>query len=101
MSAGSKTTYTVGRAVKEAAEDARRQMLEITSRTLGCAPEDLELVDGEARVIAHLRIPVGVSKKALLNRLVVTSGRLSRSASTQRKAIWTSRQPRATGKCGW
>ena len=50
MSAGSKTTYTVGRAVKEAAEDARRQILEIASGRLGCAPEDLEMADGEVRV---------------------------------------------------
>ena len=50
MSAGSKTTYTVGRAVKEAAEDARRQMLEITSKRLECDPNDLELIDGAVQV---------------------------------------------------
>jgi CO/xanthine dehydrogenase Mo-binding subunit len=51
MSAGSKTTYTVGRAVKLAAEDARRQMLEIAAQRLEATPEDLETVDGEVRVI--------------------------------------------------
>ncbi len=50
MSAGSKTTYTVGRAVKEAAEDARQQIVEMACSRLECAAEDLELADGEARV---------------------------------------------------
>ncbi len=47
MSAGSKTTYTVGRAVKEAAEDAKRQMLEIAARRLEAAPEDLTMADAK------------------------------------------------------
>ena len=51
MSAGSKTTYTVGRAVKLAAEDAKRQMLEIASQRLEATPEELEMADGEVRVI--------------------------------------------------
>jgi CO/xanthine dehydrogenase Mo-binding subunit len=50
MSAGSKTTYTVGRAVKLAAEDARRQMLEIAARRLEAAPEELEMADGVIRL---------------------------------------------------
>jgi CO/xanthine dehydrogenase Mo-binding subunit len=51
MSAGSKTIYTVGRAVKLAAEDARQQMLEIAAQRLEAAPEEMEMVDGEIRVI--------------------------------------------------
>src|SRR3990170_209907 len=51
MSAGSKTTYTVGRAVKLAAEDAKRQMLEIAAQRLEASPDEMELVDGEVRVI--------------------------------------------------
>jgi CO/xanthine dehydrogenase Mo-binding subunit len=47
MSAGSKTTYTVGRAVKEAAEDAKRQMLEIAAKRLEAAAEDLTMADGK------------------------------------------------------
>jgi CO/xanthine dehydrogenase Mo-binding subunit len=47
MSAGSKTTYTVGRAVKEAAEDAKRQLLEIAAKRLEAAPEDLTMADGK------------------------------------------------------
>lgn len=50
MSAGSKTTYTVGRAVKEAAEDAKRQLLALATDRLSAAEEDLEMVDGEIRV---------------------------------------------------
>jgi CO/xanthine dehydrogenase Mo-binding subunit len=50
MSAGSKTTYTVGRAVKLAAEDARRQMLEIAARRLEASPEELEMADGVIRL---------------------------------------------------
>ena len=51
MSAGSKTTYTVGQAVKLAAEDAKRQMLEIAAQRLEAAPDEMEMVDGEIRVI--------------------------------------------------
>ena len=50
MSAGSKTTYTVGRAVKLAAEDARQQMLEIAARRLEASPEELEMADGVIRL---------------------------------------------------
>lgn len=50
MSAGSKTTYTVGRAVKLAAEDARRQMLEIAAGRLETSVDELETVGGEVRV---------------------------------------------------
>ena len=50
MSAGSKTTYTVGRAVKLAAEDARQQMLEIAARRFEAAPEELEMADGIVRL---------------------------------------------------
>jgi len=63
MSAGSKTTYTVGAAVKEAAEEARRQLLAVAGDQLEAAPEDLEIVEGRVQVrgvpgraipIAHL-----------------------------------------------
>jgi CO/xanthine dehydrogenase Mo-binding subunit len=51
MSAGSKTTYTVGRAVKLAAEDARRQILEVAATRMECSADDLEIADGAARMI--------------------------------------------------
>jgi CO/xanthine dehydrogenase Mo-binding subunit len=50
LSAGSKTVYTVGVAVMQAAQDARRQTLEIAARELEAAVEDLELVDGRVIV---------------------------------------------------
>ncbi|MBI1884805.1 MAG: xanthine dehydrogenase family protein molybdopterin-binding subunit [Chloroflexi bacterium] len=50
MSAGSKTTFTVGRAVKLAADEARRQILEIAGHRLETAPDDLEMKDGVVRI---------------------------------------------------
>jgi CO/xanthine dehydrogenase Mo-binding subunit len=47
---GSKITYTVGAAVKAAAEDARRQLFAIAASHLEAAVDDLELVDGHVRV---------------------------------------------------
>jgi CO/xanthine dehydrogenase Mo-binding subunit len=49
-SGGSKITYTVGAAVKQAAEDARRQILAIAAEELEVSADDLELVDGAVRV---------------------------------------------------
>jgi len=50
MTGGSKITYTVGEAVRRAAEDARRQILHIAASHLEAHVDDLELVDGEVRV---------------------------------------------------
>ncbi|MEA2528060.1 MAG: hypothetical protein QOF73_5287 [Thermomicrobiales bacterium] len=47
---GSKITYTMGPAVKKAAEDARQQILSIASQHLEAAVEDLEIADGHVRV---------------------------------------------------
>ena len=78
MSAGSKTTYTVGRAVKEAAEDAKRQMLEIAAHRLDAAPEDLEVADG------LIRLKPGAGDKSLtFERL----GRLSTNFAAPYAAI--------------
>ena len=46
MSAGSKTLFTVGRAVKAAAEDARGQLLAIAAERLEAKEEELEWKDG-------------------------------------------------------
>lgn len=51
MSAGSKTTYTVGRAVKLAAEDALKQMAEVAAPRLEATVEEVEAWDGAIRVI--------------------------------------------------
>jgi CO/xanthine dehydrogenase Mo-binding subunit len=60
MSAGSKTTYTVGAAVKLAAEDARRQILHIAASELEARPDDLEIADGQVRVrgTPHKAVPL-------------------------------------------
>ena len=50
MSAGSKTLYTVGRAVKAAAEDARQQIFAIAAERLEANADDLESIGGEVRV---------------------------------------------------
>jgi CO/xanthine dehydrogenase Mo-binding subunit len=50
LSAGSKTIYTVGVAVMQAAQDAQRQTLEIAAGELEAAVQDLEIVDGRVIV---------------------------------------------------
>lgn len=49
-SGGSKTILTVGAAVRQAAEDACRQVLAIAAQELEAAPEDLELAEGKVTV---------------------------------------------------
>jgi CO/xanthine dehydrogenase Mo-binding subunit len=50
LSAGSKTIYTVGAAVLEAAQDARRQTLEIAAAEMEASIHDLEIEDGRVVV---------------------------------------------------
>ena len=50
MAAGSKTLYTVGAAVRLAAEDARRQILAIAAKELEAREDDLEIADGQVQV---------------------------------------------------
>ncbi len=50
ISAGSKTTYTVGAAVQKAAQDARHQILTIAAEMLEASAEDMELLDGKVMV---------------------------------------------------
>jgi CO/xanthine dehydrogenase Mo-binding subunit len=45
-SGGSKITYTVGRAVEQAAREARDRLMEVAAQELEIAPEDLRIVDG-------------------------------------------------------
>ena len=49
-SGGSKVTYTMATAINEAAQDANRQLLEIASDEFEASAEDIEIVDGMARV---------------------------------------------------
>jgi CO/xanthine dehydrogenase Mo-binding subunit len=50
MAGGSKTVYTVGPAVQQAAEEARRQLLDIAAEELEAAAEDLVIEDGQVHV---------------------------------------------------
>jgi len=50
LSAGSKTVYTVGSAVLEAAKDARRQTLDIAAAEMEASVHDLEIEDGRVVV---------------------------------------------------
>jgi CO/xanthine dehydrogenase Mo-binding subunit len=65
-SGGSKITYTVGAAVKGAAEDARRQVLAIAAAHLEAAEQDLEIVDGHVRVRGVPDRAVSIAKLARL-----------------------------------
>jgi CO/xanthine dehydrogenase Mo-binding subunit len=47
---GSKTMYSVGPAIHQAALDARDQVLQIAASVLEASVDDLEIVDGEVRV---------------------------------------------------
>ena len=47
---GSKTTYSMGAAVLNAARDTRKQILDIASEMLEASPDDLELADGKVSV---------------------------------------------------
>ena len=49
MSGGSVVTYSAGRAIREAAADARRQLLAYAAHELEIDPADLEIVDGMIR----------------------------------------------------
>jgi len=61
MAGGSKTVYTVGPAVQQAAVEARRQLLEIAGAELEAAPEDLVIEDGHVQVsgVPSRRLEVG------------------------------------------
>lgn len=50
VAAGSKTIYTVGPAVIQAAQEARKQVLAIAADEFEADPADLEIVDGMIRV---------------------------------------------------
>lgn len=55
LTAGSKTTYTVGSAVLSAARDARNQIFTVAADMLEAATEDMEMRDGKVMVRGFLR----------------------------------------------
>ena len=64
VSGGSKVTYTVGRAVQRAAEDARERVLAVASEELEIAPDDLEIVDGVVRAVGAPERSLGLAEIA-------------------------------------
>jgi CO/xanthine dehydrogenase Mo-binding subunit len=60
-SGGSKIMYTVGTAVKAAAEDARSQLFAIAASHLEAPVDDLEIADGRVRVrgVPDRAVPIG------------------------------------------
>src|SRR3954452_23315689 len=51
VAGGSKVTYTYGRAIERAAQEARGRLLAVAAQELEIAPEDLEIADGEVRPV--------------------------------------------------
>lgn len=72
-SGGSTITYSAGRAIRKAAEDVGRRLLEAASIQLEIAVEDLELMDGTVR-------PRGTPERAIpIAKLVRASNRAGRA----------------------
>ena len=72
-SGGSTITYSAGRAIRKAAEEVGRRLLEAASLQLEIAVEDLELVDGSVR-------PRGTPGKAIpIAKLVRANNRAGRA----------------------
>lgn len=64
VAGGSKTTYTVGGAVVQAATAARRQLLAIAAEELETSPEDLEIAGDTVRVKGSPGSGVGIAELA-------------------------------------
>jgi len=85
-SGGSAITYGAGRAVRAAAEDARRQLIHAASLQLEIDANDLEIVEGVVR-------PIGTPEKGIpIARLVRANARAERSpieghASTEHTSL--------------
>jgi len=67
---GSRTVYVIGSAVRKAAEEARRQLLELAADVLEAAPEDLLLEDG-AVTVAGMH-----SRRVTVSELIQTTSQL-------------------------
>lgn len=67
MSGGSKITYTVGKAVQLAAEDTRRQILNIAASHLEAGVEDLEIAGGAVRVKGSPTVTLSLAEIATMS----------------------------------
>ncbi len=92
LSGGSKIIYTVGRAVEQAALQAREQLLDIAAAELEIAPEDLEIAGGAVQ-------PAGAPAQAIeiddLARRVLTFGSTYAPVEGHGRIAQASRAPSA------
>ena len=84
-SSGSQVTYSVGPAVFEAAQEARRQLLEIATDELEAAPEDLDIVDGRVAVKGARSRSVEITKLVAMSTEFM--GRYRPIQATGRSAV--------------
>jgi xanthine dehydrogenase molybdenum-binding subunit len=78
---GSRGTYTVGKAVIEAAEDARRQLLELAAPVMNLKPEELDTEDGYIFEIEDPKNRILWRKAIGIVRTVLGQGRFSEDFS--------------------
>ncbi len=64
VSGGSKVTYTVGRAVELAVEQARERLLNVAAHELEISPDDLEIVDGSVQPVGAPGRGMGIEELA-------------------------------------
>ena len=81
---GSTTTFTSGLAALQAAEDAKRNVLEIAARLLEVKPNELKLADGFVSVMdaPEIRIPFGHVIRRNQDRVVVGKASLRSGSRT-------------------
>ena len=82
---GSTTTFTSGLAALQAAEDAKRGVLETAARLLEVKPSELKLADGFMSVMdaPEIRIPIGHVIRRNKDQVVVGNASLRSGSKTQ------------------
>ena len=85
-SSGSQTTFNNGRAVIEAANEVKQQLLTLAAEALEAAVDDLELVDGHAQVVGSPDRKVSIARAGVDGPLRVPVARswLGRAAARTR-----------------
>ena len=94
---GSQTTFNNGRAVIEAAREVREQLLELAEEALEARREDIELVDGVARVKGSptKSVPITtLAETAQGDRLLLGKGSGSPAADARRRRVRVHRPAR-------
>ena len=101
LSGGSVITYSSGRAIREAAADARRQMLAYAALEMEIDPADLEIVDGVIRPVGS---PDRAGRSPSSPRSSTTSAassRRSRATPRPSRAASPRRPPRTSRTSAW